>query len=26
MPRDEIYKLGIFTAGLQPLQDSGICP
>jgi len=26
MSIDEIYSLGLFTAGLQPLQASGICP
>jgi len=26
MSSDEIYSLGLFTAGLQPLQASGICP
>jgi len=26
MLSDEIYGLGLFTAGLQPLQASSICP
>jgi len=26
MSSDEIYSLGLFPAGLQPLQASGICP
>jgi len=26
MSSDEIYSIGLFTAGLQPLQASGICP
>jgi len=26
MSSNEIYSLGLFTAGLQPLQASGICP
>jgi len=26
MSNDEIYSLGLFPAGLQPLQASGICP
>jgi len=26
MSSDEIYSFGLFTAGLQLLQASGICP